>query len=332
MQVLIVDDSRVILIALKKLLSDNGYEVTTAENGQEGLEALENNPACRLVISDWEMPIMSGIEFCKAVRAQDGPGYVYFILLTSRQEVENIEEGMAAGADDFISKPYNIGSVLARLRAGERILALETRDVAIFALAKLAESRDNDTGAHLERVQYYCKALCQRLATQEKFQGVVDHEYARLIFQTSPLHDIGKVGIPDAILLKPGRFTPEEFEIMKSHTTIAADTLNAALAKFPGVAFLKMAKEIAESHHEKVDGSGYPYGLKGDEIPLCGRIIAVADVYDALVSPRVYKPPMTHEEACQIIEEGRGKHFDPDIVDAFHAVGERFIEIRKRFQ
>jgi putative two-component system response regulator len=203
--------------------------------------------------------------------------------------------------------------------------------VAIFALAKLAESRDNDTGAHLERVQYYCRALSQWLATQEKFSGVIDPEYIRLMFQTSPLHDIGKVGIPDAILLKPGRLDPSEFDIMKTHTTIAAQTLNAALEKFPGVAFLNMAKEIAEAHHEKIDGTGYPHGLKGEEIPLCGRIIAVADVYDALVSKRVYKEALTHEAAQAIIEEGRGKHFDSDVVDAFLAIGDKFLEIRQHF-
>jgi putative two-component system response regulator len=151
------------------------------------------------------------------------------------------------------------------------------------------------------------------------------------MFQTSPLHDIGKVGIPDAILLKPGRLDPSEFEIMKTHTTIAAKTLDAALEKFPGVAFLKMAKDIAESHHEKIDGTGYPYGLKGDDIPLCGRIMAVADVYDALVSKRVYKDALTHDATRAIIEEGRGKHFDSDVVDAFLAVGDRFLDIRQRF-
>ena len=331
MQVLIVDDSKLALIALKALLTENGYDVITASDGREGLQTLEQHPSCRAVISDWEMPEMNGIEFCKAVRAQDRPGYVYFLLLTSHGQVDEMVQGLSAGADDFIAKPYNPSEVLARLRAGERILALETRDVAIFALAKLAESRDNDTGAHLERVQYYCRVLSQWLSTLDKYHDVIDPEFIRLIFQTSPLHDIGKVGIPDAILLKPGRLDPSEFEIMKSHTTIAAQTLDAALKKFPGVPFLKMAKDIAESHHEKFDGSGYPYGLKGDDIPLCGRIMAVADVYDALISKRVYKDALTHDATRAIIEEGRGKHFDPDIVDAFVAVEDKFVEIRQRF-
>ena len=331
MQVLIVDDSKLTLIALQSLLIENGYEVFTASNGREGLEALGKNPACRAVISDWEMPELNGIEFCRAVRTQDRPGYVYFLLLTSHGQMDEMVHGLSAGADDFIVKPYNPAEVLARLRAGERVLSLETRDVAIFALAKLAESRDSDTGAHLERVQHYSRALSQWLSTQDKFKGVIDAEYIRLMFQTSPLHDIGKVGIPDAILLKPGRLDPTEFEIMKSHTTIAARTLEAALEKFPGVAFLKMAKDIAESHHEKVDGTGYPYGLKGDDIPLCGRIIAIADVYDALVSKRVYKEALTHDTARAIIEEGRDKHFDGDMVDAFIAVNDKFLDIRQQF-
>jgi len=331
MQVLVVDDDRIVRIALEGLLSQNGYEVLTAAHGREGLDVLERYPSCHAVLSDWEMPVMDGIEFCKAVRAHDRPGYVYFLLLTSHGQADEVVQGLSAGADDFIAKPYNAGEVLARLRTGERILAMETRDVAIFALAKLAESRDCETGAHLERVQHYCRTLCQCLVTKEKFKDVVDAEYVRLIFQTSPLHDIGKVGIPDAILLKPDRLTPVEFEVMKSHTTIAATTLDAALQKFPGVAFLKMAKEIAESHHEKIDGTGYPYGLKGEEIPLCGRVMAVADVYDALVSPRVYKPAFPHEEAIELIKRGRGTHFDADVVGACLAVEDRFLEIRQRF-
>ncbi|MCL2767743.1 MAG: HD domain-containing protein, partial [Synergistaceae bacterium] len=182
-----------------------------------------------------------------------------------------------------------------------------------------------------ERVQHYCRALSQNLAATEKYRDIIDSEFISLIFRTSPLHDIGKVGIPDAILHKSGRLEPSEFEIMKTHTTIAARTLDATLVEFPGVAFLKMAKDIAESHHERFDGAGYPYGLKGAAIPLCGRILAVADVYDALVSERIYKDAFAHDSVGAIIEEERGKHFDPDIVDAFLAVKNKFLEIHNRF-
>jgi putative two-component system response regulator len=330
MQVLIVDDSKLALMALKGLLTNEGYEVITAMNGREALDILKDNPI-RMVISDWEMPVMTGIEFCRAIRGEAFTGYVYFLLLTSHGTVEEMVEGLQAGADDFIAKPYKAEEVLARLRAGERILSLETRDVAIFALAKLAESRDSDTGAHLERTQHYCRVLAQQMAVIEKFQNQIDPEFVRLIFQTSPLHDIGKVGIPDAILLKPGRLDPQEFEIMKTHPTIAERTLAECLTKFPGVAFLKMARDIAGAHHEKWDGSGYPRGLKGDDIPLCGRIMAVADVYDALLTKRVYKPAFSHEEAKNIILEGKGKHFDPDIVDCFLVCEDNFINICKKF-
>ncbi len=330
MQVLIVDDSKLALIALKGLLTQAGYEVLTALNGKDGLKMLRDYP-CRMVISDWEMPVMNGIEFCRAVRATELTGYVYFLLLTSHGSTDEMVQGLSVGADDFIAKPYKPEEILARLRVGERILSLETRDVAIFALAKLAESRDSDTGAHLERVQHYCQTLAQQMTTQEKFRDIISPEFIRLVFQTSPLHDIGKVGIPDSVLLKPGKLDQEEFAIMKAHTTIAADTLDAALNKFPGVSFLTMARDIAVTHHEKFDGTGYPRGLKGEEIPLCGRIVAVADVYDALISRRPYKKAFTHEDAKRIILEGRGTHFDPDVVDSFLACEEQFIRIHERF-
>lgn len=330
MQVMIVDDSKLVLMALKGLLTDAGYDVISAMNGKEAFAKLQESH-CRLVISDWEMPEMTGIELCQAIRNEEISGYIYFILLTSHGTLGEMIQGLSAGADDFIAKPYSPAEVLARIRAGERILSLETRDVAIFALAKLAESRDADTGAHVERVQHYCRALAQQLATSEKFQKVIDGEFIRLIFQTSPLHDIGKVGIPDAVLLKPGRLDPQEFETMKTHASIGADTLNAALQRFPGVSFLEMARDITWTHHERFDGTGYPRGLKGLDIPLCGRIIALADVYDALTSKRVYKKAFTHEAAKSIICEGSGTHFDPDVVAAFMNREEQFLQIRRRF-
>lgn len=331
MQVLIVDDNRLILLALNGLLVEAGHTVLVANNGREALELLRTNSGCRMVISDWEMPEMNGLELCRAVRDQS-TGYVYFVLLTSHGSSEEVIQGLSAGADDFMTKPYSPAEVLARLRSGERVLAMETRDVAIFAMARLAESRDNDTGAHLERVQHYCRALAQHLATTPKYQGVIDAEYIRLIFQTSPLHDIGKVGVPDAILLKPGRLEPHEFEIMKGHTTIAADTLNDTLKKFPGVSFLEMARDIAAGHHERIDGKGYPAGLAGDAIPLSARIVALADVYDALTSKRIYKAAMSHETSKGIILEECGTHFDTDVVDAFLAIEKEFQITRQRFE
>lgn len=330
MQVLIVDDSKLVLMALKGLLTDAGYEVLTAMNGKEALDVLRKN-YCRLVISDWEMPVMTGIELCQAIRNEELAGYIYFVLLTSHGTLSEMIQGLASGADDFIAKPYSSAEVLARIRAGERILSLETRDVAIFAMAKLAESRDVDTGAHLERVQHYCRCLAQRMAAIDRYHDIIDAEFIRLIFQTSPLHDIGKVGIPDAVLLKPGRLDAKEFEIMKGHAMIGAETLGAALAKFPGVSFLSMARDIAATHHERYDGSGYPNNLVGEDIPLCGRIIALADVYDALTSKRVYKQAFTHDSAKSIIVEGRGTHFDPDVVDSFLQLEDQFLSIRQRF-
>lgn len=300
-------------------------------NGREALDAIHEE-SYRLVITDWEMPEMDGIELCKAIRAGNFSGYVYIILLTSRDSPQETVEGLSAGADDFIVKPFNPGELIARVRSGERVLSLETREVAIFALAKLAESRDPETGAHLERVRSFARVLTQELSKHEKFRNELDAEFIRLIFLTSPLHDIGKVGIPDGVLLKPGRLSDEEFDIMKTHTVIGATTLSAALSKFPEAKFLRMARDIALTHHERFDGTGYPNGLVGEDIPLCGRIVALADVYDALTSKRVYKEAFMHSLARSIILEESGSHFDPNVVDAFLACEQEFIKIRERYR
>jgi putative two-component system response regulator len=330
MRILIVDDNRMALTVLKHGLVEAGHEVETATNGRAALDIVRAG-ACRLVITDWEMPEMDGIELCQAIRAEDMPGYIYVVLLTGRDSAKEKVAGLSAGADDFIAKPFDIAEVLARVRVGERIVSMETREVAIFAMAKLAESRDPETGAHLERVRSYCKTLAQHMAGQEKFRSQIDAEYIRLLYLTSPLHDIGKVGIPDSVLLKPGRLSDREFEIMKEHTTIGAQTLEAALQQFPGVRFLQLARNIAATHHERFDGSGYPAKLVGEKIPLCGRIVALADVYDALTSKRVYKDAFGHDIAKAIIIKESGSHFDPDIVEAFVQSEGKFLAIRDRF-
>jgi putative two-component system response regulator len=330
-QVLIVDDDDFALSMLDNTLSRMGYTTISARDGNEAMEVLRRGDI-RLVITDWDMPGMNGVDLCRTIRREDLSGYVYVIMLTGREGPRQQMEGLYAGADDFINKPLDPENLLICLKTAERILSLETRDVALFALAKLAESRDSETGSHVERVQSYSRLIGQNLSPEVKTSAGVDAEFIRLLYQTSPLHDLGKVGIPDAVLLKPGKLTPAEFAIMKTHTIVGAETLDAALQRFPNARFLQLAREIAISHHEKFDGSGYPYGLAGQQIPMCGRIVAVADVYDALTSRRVYKEAIPHEQAVAIIRRDRGTHFDPDIVDAFLRAEAQIIAVRERLR
>lgn len=330
LRILIVDDDEVSLEISRRTVERAGYTVTVARNGREALETLRRDQ-CRLVITDWEMPELDGIELCKAIRSDEFNGYVYVILLTSRGATKDIVAGLTAGADDFMTKPFDPAELRVRVRAGVRILGMETRDLAIFAMAKLAESRDSDTGAHLERIRCYSRIVAEYLSKQPKFADTVDADYVRMIYLTSPLHDIGKVGIPDSVLLKPARLSDREFDMMKEHAAIGAATLDAALKVHPEAEFLQMGRDIALTHHERWDGSGYPQGLSGRNIPLCGRIVALADVYDALTSKRVYKDAFEHELVRSIIVAESGSHFDPDVVQAFLATEAEFIAVRQRY-
>jgi len=333
MRVLIADDDAIALELLRDALVEAGHDVTCAVDGRAAEQKLAQDDY-QVLITDWEMPGIDGLGLCRAVRHGElhGRSYIYVVLLTAHNSTAEKIEGLSAGADDFISKPFDPQELIARMQAAERLLSLETRDVAIFAMAKLAESRDPETGAHLERVMNYSRVLAQQLPAMGKFTDEIDAEFVRLIHSTSPLHDIGKVGMPDGVLLKPGRLSDREFDIMKTHTTIGALTLDAALQRYPGAKYLRMARDIAASHHERYDGGGYPSKLKGNEIPLCARIVALADVYDALTSKRVYKNAFAHEVATGIIVKDSGTHFDPAIVDAFIAIEQTFISIREKFQ
>ena len=318
MRVLIVEDDDFAADMLENALEEFGYEVATAHNGWEALELIHTG-LYRLVVSDWEMPGMSGIEMCQWIRAQQFSSYIYIILLTGRKGTQNVVEGLNAGADDFINKPFDPQELLVRMRAGERILSLESRELVIFSLAKLAESRDPDTGKHLERIREYCRIIGEHLSQKPQFRDIVDGNYIQLIYLTSPMHDIGKVGIPDNVLLKPGKLTPEEFEIMKQHSMIGFKTLDAATNAHPDAKYLWMARDIALTHHERFDGSGYPHHLVGEQIPLCGRIVALADVYDALTTKRIYKPAYSHEKTKDIILIEMKDQFDPNILEALEA-------------
>ncbi len=329
--VLLVDDDPICCDMLAAIVEHLGYPVLIAKDGLEAFELICNSNI-RIVLSDWQMPKLSGIELCKRVRDRILSDYVYFILLTTLDRKKNLLEGVNYGADDFLSKPCDVEEIIIRLKVAERVVALENKHLLVFSLAKLAESRDQDTGAHLERIRDYSRLIAAQLRTHPKYGAEITADFIRAIYLTSPLHDIGKVGIPDAILLKPGKLTKEEFEIMKTHTTIGRDTLDASLQADPNAQYLKLARDIAASHHERFDGSGYPQGLVGEDIPLAARIVAVADVYDALTTKRVYKDAFSHNKARQMIVEERGRHFDPIVVDAFLAVEHQILAAKRRIE
>jgi putative two-component system response regulator len=331
MRVLVVDDDLITREIVVEDLRHFGYEVTAAGDGREALDLVRTG-LYRLVVSDWQMPNMSGLELCREIRKRSRSGYIYFILLTLRGGVDNVVCGLDAGADDFLTKPFQPQELRMRLRTGERVLALESRDMMIFAMAKLAESRDKDTGAHLERMREYSRILADELSHWPQYRDTIDGDYVQLIYQTSPLHDIGKVGVPDSVLLKPGPLTPDEARIMQQHTLLGGETLQSVTEDRPEAQFLAMAQDIALTHHERYDGTGYPRRLKGQQIPLCGRIVALADVYDALTSKRVYKPAFDHPKARDIIVAGNGAQFDPDVVQAFINREQEFIAVAQHFR
>lgn len=329
MNVLVVDDDPFARNTISLALQKGGYEVFTADNGQAAFDLIHRHHF-QILVTDWQMPQMTGLELCRRIRAMRLPGYVYCILVTCRNRQGDRLSGFAEGIDDYVIKPFDPRELLMRVEAGRRVVQLETANMTILALAKLAESRDPEAGSHLENVRNYCRVLATYLQGLPQYAEMVDDKFIDLIYRTSPLHDIGKVAIPDAILLKPGPLSAEEFEVMKTHTLRGAETVESVLSEFPHTDFLQLARDLILTHHEKWNGTGYPLGLSGEQIPLCGRIMAVADVYDALTSKRVYKPAYQHENAKSIIVQGSGSHFDPDLVDAFLKVEQEFIAIQSQ--
>lgn len=352
--ILVVDDTPDNLLLMTDLLKDR-YRVKAANSGEKALRVLQGGSLPDLILLDVMMPGLSGHEVAGQLKHDPRTCDIPIIFLTALAAIEDEIHGLELGAVDYITKPISPPLVLARVdtqlklkaaadflrdqndylekevqRRTREVMAIQ--DVTIQAMASLAETRDNETGNHIRRTQHYVKVLAEQLRDHPRFRHFLNDETIRLLFKSAPLHDIGKIGIPDHILLKPGRFTPEEFEIMKTHTTLGRDAIQRAEDQL-GVAvdFLSLAKEIAYSHQEKWDGSGYPQALAGDDIPISARLMAVADVYDALISRRVYKEGMPHEEAVEIIRQGRGSHFDPDICDAFLAHVEQFQAIAERF-
>ena len=352
MKILIADDSKADVVLISSILA--AYQPLIAYDGVEALERIEENPDVDILILDINMPRMNGFEVLETLRGRPECRNIATLILTNSDEIDNEMRGLDLGAVDYIRKPLNIRSLLKRVelhiklknardeleqhnnvlertvreRTRESIL---TRDVTIHALVGLLEIRNIESGNHTKRTQLMMRALCNNLRTQEPFSTILTEAYSIELFDTTPLHDIGKVGIPDMILLKPGRLTPEEFEIMKKHTTYGVNALRCMGKESDSLSFIRTASEIAGTHHEKYDGSGYPLGLKGKDIPLSGRLMAIIDVYDALVNNRVYKPAFTHEEAMQMIGDDRGKHFDPDITDSFFRIQAEVKAIAENF-
>lgn len=331
MKALIADDEKLSRKTLVFYMERLGYDVLQAENGQEALR-LWRSESPRIVLTDWNMPEMDGAELCRTIRREDN-GYTYLIMITAREGTADLMAGFQAGVDDYLTKPVLKDEIDARLKAAERIFSLRDKEMVIFSLAKLTETRDPETGYHLERIQGYAKRLAEALLARrpEDFPEVT-RPFIESIYLTSPLHDIGKVGVPDRILLKPGPLTQDEFAVMKTHTHLGYETLASAHRRNPHAIYLRMSAEIARSHHERWDGSGYPDGLSGNDIPLSARIVAIADVYDALISKRIYKEAFSHQVAREIISEESGKHFDPVLVDAFLEVEADIVEIAHRFR
>lgn len=352
--ILCVDDTPENLEILGGLLSGQ-YNVKVAPSGERALRILAAQNKPDLILLDVMMPGISGWDVCKAIKSDPLLRHIPVVFLTAKAEIEDEQHGLELGAIDYITKPISPPILLARVATHLRLkfaadflqdnnAFLQTeidrrtrqieaiQDVTILAMASLAETRDNETGNHIRRTQHYVKALATALKDHPKFAAyLTDHQIEEL-YRSAPLHDIGKVGIPDHILLKPGKLDVAEFEIMKTHTTLGYQAI-ALAERALGMkqSFLSCAMEIALSHQEKWDGSGYPEGLAGDAIPISARLMAIADVYDALISERYYKRAMPHDQAVDIIRAGHGQHFDPDMTACFLRIQDEFKLIAEQY-
>ena len=355
LQMLVIDDDELVRSFILSLCDECGWPVDQAENGPQGIDIVKRNSnRYHLALLDIKMPGPSGLEVLPELMkyAED----LAVIMMSGYAEVDTAVEAMQKGAYDLIKKPIEPEVLVTRIekaveqrririehrqyvndiekKVAERTSELEAaRKATIFGLARLAEYRDEETGFHLERMAEYGVTLARTLREMGLYRDILTNGYLSLLFESAPLHDIGKVGIPDEILHKPGKLTSKEFVIMKTHTSIGAKAIEDIQLKANGQSFLSIGREVALSHHEHFDGSGYPMGIKGNDIPLPARILALADFYDALSFPRVYRPyAFPHKKIKKVITEKRKLQFDPDIVDAFLNCEEEFEALRGKYQ
>lgn len=349
--VLVVDDEPGVRDLLLSQVGYLGYRCQAAMDGHEALRFLTSGGHPDLVLSDINMPELSGLDLLRRIKSIDP--LVQVVMVSGLQDLETVRTCLREGAYDYVVKPFeldDLGNTVERALERGRLIRQneeyrrhlermvqeqteeirQTRDMALLTLAKLAESRHNETGLHLDRMAQYSRRLAEELR-KGPYASQVTLEFVEHLHKSSPLHDIGKVGIPDAVLMKPGPLTDEEEEIMKTHTTIGGDTLRYVVEKFERQTFLTMGMQIAYHHHERWDGMGYPENLRGAEIPLPARLVTLADAYDAITSVRPYKTAHTHQEAVARIELDRGRHFDPVLVDAFLRCHQDFDLIHRRY-
>lgn len=350
--ILVVDDSAQDVATLQAALSPH-YAVESAPDAARGLQRVEAAPRPDLILLGAALQGVGAAEVCRRIKALPVGCDIPVIILSAAASTADEEKMLALGAADVMATPVSAPQLRVRVRSHLQLSAVRAfftdqqaflesevrrrtqdiqaiQEVTIMMLASLAETRDVDTGHHIRRTQLYVKALAEQLAVQCRFAAQLDPGTIDMIYRAVPLHDIGKVGIPDAVLRKQAHLRPDEFALMKAHTRLGREAI-ARAERMLGhdVPFLRLAKEIAFCHQEKWDGSGYPQGLRGDAIPLCARLMALADVYDALITRRVYREPVSHEEAVRLILEGRGSHFDPDVVDAFVTIAGSFRAIAR---
>jgi len=352
--ILIVEDEKLNINVLAELLKDE-YKIIVAKTGKDALSRLELSKV-DLILLDIMLPDTDGYSVCRKIKSSDRLKDIPIIFITSKNNVDDEIKGLSMGAIDYITKPFSPPILKTRIETHLKLVEYSrrlknqnkflemmvekktkdittTRDMAVYSMAMMAEQRDKDTGYHLKRTQSYILMLCNQLRENNKYTNILTDDFIDRVYKSAPLHDIGKVSIPDKILNKPAKLTEEEYEMMKDHSYAGYETINSAAQIIEqNNEFLNIAKEIILYHHEKWDGSGYPEGLQGENIPLSARLMAVADVFDALINKRVYKDAFPEEEVTKIMIEGSGTHFDPKLIDAFFAIKDHFFEIAEKLK
>ena len=328
-KVLVVEDEKTQRRLLQAKLEKEGCQVILAADGRQGLQAFLDDSEIRLVITDLNMPNMDGFEFIEALRSNESR-YTYIIVLTGLNDKASLVRALSLGADDYLNKPVSQSELTLRLVGGRRLLRIEGQDEIIMAMVKMAGARSGETGIHLDRVRAYSKILASDLARTSPELNLSQSQVED-ITRVSPLHDIGKVAISDLVLNKPGRLTEDEMEQMKCHTVFGGALLKDIYNRV-GSPYLLLAYQVAQYHHERWAGGGYPEGLSGENIPLAARIVALADVFDALTTSRCYKEAFAYQKAKAIIMEDRGRHFDPMVVDAYLRNEEEWLKVLSRDQ